>query len=191
VGGSRGQGIRNEERGAESSPVTCLSSLATLIIGLGNPLWGDDGVGVRVAELLGNRVLPAGMKVVDGGTGGLDLVNLMEGWPRVIFVDAANMGREPGQFVRFALDEARLLGKDESLSIHDAGLREALLLAQALSVLPDEVVIYGVQPAHIAWDSGLSPEVEGVLPKLVATILEEIEDNGWYSETDRSRTTDH
>jgi hydrogenase maturation protease len=148
--------------------------LSTLIVGLGNPLRGDDGLGVRAAELLAGRALPAGVEVVDGGMPGLDLVNLMEGWPRVILIDAAHLGKAPGQFARFTLDEVRLPGDNDPLSIHDAGLREALLLAQVLGVLPEQVIIYGVQPAHLGWQDELSPEVEAALPELVDAVLEEV-----------------
>jgi len=148
---------------------------ATLVIGLGNPLRGDDGVGVRVAQMLAEQTLPLDVEVVDGGTQGLGIVNLMEGRQRVILVDAADVGRSPGRFVRFTLDEARLLGDDRQLSVHAAGLRDALLLAQSLKMLPDEVVIFGVQPANLAWDNALSSQVEVILPDLVAAILAELE----------------
>jgi hydrogenase maturation protease len=164
---------RGEER--QSPP-------ATLVIGLGNPLRGDDGVGVRLAQALAARALPDGVEVVDGGTQGLGIVNLMEGRQRVILVDAADLGRPPGQFVRFTLpgtarqgrgEEARLLGADQHLSVHAAGLRDALLLAQALKALPDEVVIFGVQPANLNWDGDLSPQVAAALPALIAAVLAE------------------
>jgi hydrogenase maturation protease len=146
----------------------------TLVIGLGNPLRGDDGVGVQVAELLAGQALPDGVEVVDGGTGGLDLVNLMEGWPRVILIDAAHVDGSPGEFVRFTPDETRLLDETEHVSIHEAGLGDALLLAQVLGVLPGEVVIYGVQPATLEWRRGLSPQVEAALPALVAAVRSEV-----------------
>ena len=193
--------------GDEGSPPSC----ATLIIGLGNPLRGDDGVGVRVAQILGNHTLPDGVEVLDGGTQGLGIVNLMEGRQRVILVDAAEMGRSPGEFVCFARDsfdpqgewgEAHLLGdgvetastprgvetaltprgvetaltpRDAHLSVHAAGLRDALALAEALQMLPPEVIIFGVQPLHLEWESALSPPVEAALPDLVAAILAKVE----------------
>jgi hydrogenase maturation protease len=150
------------------------SLLPTLVIGLGNCQRGDDGVGVCVAKALATQVLPAGVEVVDGGTQGLGLVNLMEGRRRVIVVDAADMGRAPGQFLRCTLDEANLLSKDRPLSLHEAGLCEALLLAHALNLLPDEVVILGVQPASVEWDRDLSPEVRAALPALVAAVVAEV-----------------
>jgi hydrogenase maturation protease len=156
-----GQGPRGDER--HSLP-------ATLVIGLGNFLRGDDGVGVRVAQILAAQALPDDVEVVDGGTQGLGIVNLMEGRQRVILVDAADVGIDSGEFVRFTLDEARLLGDDRHLSVHAAGLRDAL----ALEVLPDEVVIFGVQPANLEWDSTLSPQVEAALPSLVAAVWAEV-----------------
>ncbi len=146
-----------------------------LVLGLGNPMRGDDGVGIRVIQSLAGQTLPDGVEVVDGGTQGLGIVNLMEGRQRVIVVDAANVGKAPGEFVCFTPADARLLGDDQSLSVHSAGLRDALLLAKVLQVLPDEVVIVGVQPATLDWDDGLSPEVEAAVPRIVGCILDELE----------------
>ncbi|MFC2031729.1 hydrogenase maturation protease [Chloroflexota bacterium] len=148
-------------------------SPGTLIIGLGNPLRGDDGVGVRVVQALSTQTLPADLDVVDGGTQGLGIVSLLEGRDRVIVIDAADVGLAPGQYLRFELDEANLLGADRHVSIHAAGLRDALMLAQALKVLPEKVIIYGMQPASLDWDRELSSEVEAALPSLVAAVLEE------------------
>jgi hydrogenase maturation protease len=133
---------------------------------------------VRVIQTLRAQTLPPGVQLADGGTQGLGIVNLMEGQQRVVLIDAAEVGRAPGEFVRFALDDARLLGDGQHLSVHSAGLRDALLLAQALKVLPDEVVIFGVQPASLEWDNRLSREVEATVPDLVAAVLAEIAGSG-------------
>jgi hydrogenase maturation protease len=145
-----------------------------LVIGLGNPLRGDDGVGVRVVEALRTCSLSPDVEVVDGGTQGLGIVPLMEGRERLILIDAANMGTAPGQFVRFGPGHVNLLGNDRQLSVHSAGLREALQLAQALRVLPEDVVIFGVQPEHLDWDANLSRTVEANLPPLIAAVVAEI-----------------
>jgi hydrogenase maturation protease len=147
---------------------------ARLVLGLGNPLRGDDAIGVRVVEALAAQMLPDDVEVVDGGTLGLGLVNLMEGRQQVIVVDAADAGKDPGQLVCFTMEEARLLGDDQHLSVHAAGLRDALLLAQALGTLPDEVIVFGIQPASVEWDNELSPQVEAALPDLIAAVLEAV-----------------
>ena len=170
-------GTRHAKRARQDRPSSASSapSAGTRVIGLGNPMRGDDGVGVRVTRTLIAENLPDNVQVVDGGTRGLGLVSLMEGWQRVILVDAADVGQAPGRFVRFTPQEARLLGEDQHLSAHEAGLRDALLLADALNLLPEEVIIYGVQPASLEWEDRLSSQVEASIPVLVGSILDELQ----------------
>ena len=156
------------EAGAARAPAP------TLVVGFGNPLRGDDGIGVEVVERLRAQGLPAGVEVSDGGTHGLDLVNLMHGRRRVILVDAAPLGKRPGEYVRAALDRVRLRAPADLHSAHAAGVGEALALARALDLLPEEVIIFGVQPACVDWHSALSPEIEAALPDLITAVLAEI-----------------
>jgi hydrogenase maturation protease len=148
---------------------------ATLILGLGNPLRGDDGVGPRIVEDLTHQNLPEGVTALDGGTGGLDLLRLMERWERVVIVDAADVGRKPGEYVRFTPDEVRLARAASTLSLHHAGLSEVLALADALDLDLPEMVIFGVQPAEIGWKDGLSPAVAATLAALTDAVLQEIQ----------------
>ena len=145
----------------------------TLILGLGSPLRGDDGIGPRVVEEVTRRGLPEGVSSLDGGTGGLDLLNVLEGWKRVVVVDAADVGREPGQFVRFTPDRARFVEAEDSFSFHHAGLGAVLALAEVLGKTLPEMTIFGVQPARVGWGQGLSPAVEAALPALTDAVLEE------------------
>jgi len=147
---------------------------SVLILGLGNPLRGDDGVGCRLVEELARRELPPGVQVLDGGAAGLDLLDLVEGWGRVVIVDAAEMGRMPGEIVRFTPADVRLASAPDPFSLHHAGLSEALALADALGRALPEMVIFGVQPASVGWGEELSPAVEAALPALIATVLEEV-----------------
>lgn len=144
-----------------------------LVLGLGNPLRGDDGVGPRLVEELTRRGLPRGVTALDGGSAGLDLLQVLEGWQRVVVVDAADVGREPGQFVRFTPDQARLAQTADRFSLHNAGLGEILALANALGRTLPHMVIFGVQPAEIGWRQGLSPAVEAALPAMIDAVLEE------------------
>ena len=147
---------------------------SVLILGLGNPLRGDDGIGCRVVEELVRRGLPDGVEALDGGAAGLGLLNLGEGGERVVVVDAAEMGRGPGEIVRFTLADVRLASTPDRFSFHHAGLSEALALADALGRALPELVIFGVQPVRVGWGEGLSPAVEAALPALVAAVLAEI-----------------
>jgi len=146
-----------------------------LILGLGNPLLGDEGIGVQVVEELKGLELPDGVTVVEGGTAGLGLIGLMEGYQRVIIVDAADMGHPPGRVVRFTPLEAQFKTAEAPLSLHQIGLGEVLALAEALEVAPAELVIIGIQPSRIEGGVGLSPEVEGAIPQIIRIILDELD----------------
>ncbi|MBU0704829.1 MAG: hydrogenase maturation protease [Chloroflexi bacterium] len=149
---------------------------SVLVLGLGNPLRGDDGVGCRVIEELMRRELPPDVELLDGGAIGLGLLDLLEGWERVILVDAAEMGRRPGEFVRFTPDDVLLVSRPDSFSFHHAGLSEVLALADALGRPLPEMVIFGVQPQKVGWGEGLSLAVETALPALADAVLNEIND---------------
>ena len=148
---------------------------SVLVLGLGNPLRGDDGVGPRVVDELTGRGLQKGTAAFAVSTGGLELMQVLEGWKRSIVIDAARVGQEPGQFVRFTPDEVRLAQAADSFSLHYSGLSEVLALADALGRVLPEMVIFGVQPGEIGWREGLSPAVEAALPALADAVLEEIE----------------
>ncbi len=147
----------------------------TLILGVGNLLYGDDAVGVWAAQALFNRAdLPPQVTVVDGGTDGIGLIPLMEAYDRVILVDAIPMDEPPGTIRRLTWADIRLRGHGRILSLHQSDLTEALLLAEALGCLPPVLVIYGIQPHNIGWDQPLSLEVQRALPVLVAALIEEV-----------------
>jgi hydrogenase maturation protease len=167
-----------------SAPVVGCPPPATLILGLGNPLRCDDGIGPRAVEELTRRGLPQGVAAVDGGIGGLDLLRTLEEWDRVVVVDAADVGREPGRFVRFTPDQVRMALASDGLSIHHAGLAEVLALADALDRPLPPIVIFGVQPEEIGWGEGLSSALEATLPALLEAILREVGE-------DDAKNTDH
>lgn len=147
----------------------------TLILGVGNPLRGDDGIGVlAVQQLAAHPDLPAGVQVLDGGTAGLGLIPLLERYRRVILVDAVEMGERPGTVRRFAWDEVRLRERERALSLHQSDLNEALALAEALRCLPPVLIVFGVQPQHTDWDQPLSDAVRRALPDLVNALITEV-----------------
>ena len=144
----------------------------TLVLGLGNPLRGDDGIGPAVLEWLRQRGLPPDVVAVDGGTAGLELVNVLQRRQRVLIIDAAHIGRAPGEWICLALDPARLAADEATLSLHTAGLAEALALCEALGVLPEEIILFGVQPAGLDWSISLSAEARAVVPVVGQAVLQ-------------------
>ena len=154
-------------------PSVGVSRKPNLILGLGNPLRGDDGVGCQVAEALAQQTLPPGVEVMDGGTPGVGLLHLLEGRRRVILVDAADMGRAPGSVVRFRPHEVRLGESAEGFSLHHSGVAEALALAEALRLDLPELVMFGVQPARIGWEQELSRPVQAAVASVVVAVTQE------------------
>lgn len=150
----------------------------TLILGVGNPLYGDDAIGVIAAHALQGRAdLPPHVAVVDGGTRGVGLIPLLEGYRRVILIDAVPMDQPPGTIRRFTWDDVRPIPNDRALSLHQSDLTGALVLAEALDCLPPEVVIYGVQPHNIGWAQPMSTAVENALPALLDALINEARSN--------------
>lgn len=150
-----------------------------LVLGMGNPLRGDDGVGNRVIEMLKECDLPVDVLLLDVGTPGLGLVSQLHEWAQseggqVTLIDAVCMGQAPGTWRRFTLEEVKRIASNEPLSLHQIDLADSLVLADSVGVLSKQIVIYGVEPAYIDWTLGLSPEVNAGLPELVQNILSEL-----------------
>lgn len=150
----------------------------TLVIGLGNPLMGDDGVGVAALERLRRDYdLPGDVELVDGGTWGMNLLPLIEGAERMVLLDAINTDTLPGTLT--------VLRRDElpryfclKLSPHQIDLREVLALAEWRGSLPRELVALGIQPARVEMDQELSPVVAAALDKLVDLAVGHLEASG-------------
>lgn len=144
------------------------------IIGVGNPLMADDGLGIVAAERLAAMDWSAGVEVLDGGTGGLTLLDLFAGARAVILLDAVAMGAAPGTLRRFTAAElSELPAETPGLSLHGGGLAEVLALARELGELP-LLLLFGVQPATIELQLGLSPVVTAALPELLAAVVTEV-----------------
>jgi len=145
----------------------------TIILGLGNLLLSDEGVGVHVIRGLQELGLPGGVEVVDGGTAGFELLPFLKEAERVIVVDAARGGGKPGSVYR--LKPGELSEATPGLSLHQLSLREVLQAAELLGIKP-EVVIIGVEPERIAPGMDLSPAVEAALPRAIDAVLKELLD---------------
>lgn len=151
-----------------------------LILGLGNPLQGDDGIGCRVAEDLEQGALLAttptrdDVEIMDGGTPGVGLLNFLQGRKRVIIVDAAEMGVAPGEFRRFTPEQITLTGSAQRFSLHRSGVADALALAQELRIELPEIICFGVQPASVEWRAALSPPVQAAVPQVIEAVLNEL-----------------
>lgn len=141
------------------------------VIGLGNILLQDEGVGIHALSYLQQHYeLPPEVKIIDGGTAGLDLLPYLENQDRVLLVDAVDFGREPGYIRLLSQDEIPVfLGLQDSL--HHLGLAEVLALARLTGTSPAEVYLLGIQPAIIATGLELSPQLQACLPELLEVLI--------------------
>ena len=120
------------------------------ILGCGNPLMGDDGVGIRVMEELKKTHLNEmdGVEIIDAGVCGLDLLNLFEGASKVIIVDAVvsggGSGCEIGSIRRFSGDELKEGGLQDVFSVHDIGISDVLNIGEHVQSMP-EIVVFGIE----------------------------------------------
>jgi len=145
-----------------------------LVLGIGNLLMGDEGLGVHYARRMEQESLPEEVTVLDGGTAGFNLMEALENHEHVIMVDATLDGRPAGSIrevqPRFSSDFPK------ALSTHDIGLKDLVeglyLLGRPPAIELLAVSIETVQPLHV----GLSPDIEKVLPELVRRTLEKIRD---------------
>jgi hydrogenase maturation protease len=145
----------------------------TLILGIGNILLGDEGVGVRAVEAMRELDLPAGVELVDGGTGGADLVDILADRRKVIVIDAMQAGLEAGAIRRMTADDL-LPMQGDCMSLHELGLVESLHMAGLLGCEPGEVTVFGIQPARIAPGLELSPEAASAVPRVIEAVLTEL-----------------
>src|SRR4051794_27438176 len=142
----------------------------TLVLGMGNLLLSDEGVGVHVARALATRELPANVSVVEAGTAFLDVLPDIEKADRILVIDAMEGGGAPGSVYRVPFDQC--VHPDMLASLHGFDLSRVLYMAG--SERTPEVMVFGVEPARIAWGTELSPVVARVVPAVENAILAEL-----------------
>jgi hydrogenase maturation protease len=148
------------------------SSIA--IIGLGNILLRDEGVGVRVIEALQQQyTFSPPVKIVDGGTLGFALINEIEDCKTIIVVDAVKAGNEPGTIYRFTREDITF-SSPQAFSVHDIGFIEALDQWKMLGINP-EIIFFGIEPEDMSsWGMELSDCLKDKVPKLIDLIVKEL-----------------
>lgn len=144
-----------------------------LILGIGNILLKDEGIGVRVAEKMMKMQLPPDVEVMDGGVGGLNLLYYIEGRKKVIVVDAVKAEAPPGTLFRFT-DKDLAAKKGVMRSAHGIDFTDVIAAAQMLGNKPEEIIFLGIEPESLAASMELSPLMEKNIPILINLVLKEI-----------------
>jgi hydrogenase maturation protease len=146
----------------------------SLLLGVGNILLGDDGVGVRVIEKFGEQfVLPVGLDVVDGGTAGMNLLDIAAGRDGLIIVDAVEISRAPGTLVRLVGEEVPAYF-DNVVSRHEVGPKELLATLDLIGQAPRQLVVIGIVPHDLGFRVGLSAEVGQSVDRAVGLVADQL-----------------
>ncbi|MDI6821611.1 MAG: hydrogenase maturation protease [Actinomycetota bacterium] len=142
------------------------------IIGVGNSLMGDDGVGIAVLALLKNETLPENVFIIDIGMSSLNLLHALTELDAAIIVDAVDFGGSPGEKRCFSPENIKSIKRSSGQSTHEYDLLNMIELSNKLGECPETVIIFAIQPANLFPSMELSSTLKMILPNLVKDILE-------------------
>ncbi|RME89068.1 MAG: HyaD/HybD family hydrogenase maturation endopeptidase [Anaerolineae bacterium] len=152
----------------------------TLLLGVGNRILSDEGVGIHVIErLMARYEFPEEVLVLDGGTLGLDLLYYLEGVENLLLVDAVQNGGEPGNLSRLEGDDVPAF-MSIKMSPHHIGIPDMLFAAKLKDIYPKNVVLLGVQPERLEVGLELSPAVEAQVETLIEQVIEQLKEWGHH-----------
>jgi len=153
--------------------------MSALILGVGNILLGDEGIGVRVVEELENRFsFPEEIMVLDGGTAGIELLRYIEGRDLLIVIDAMRAGLAPGTVFKVEGEDVakRFMTK---ISPHQIGLSDLLAAGILTDQIPKQILLFGVEPERLETGVTISATVEASLGKIINAVLAELAGAGY------------
>jgi len=146
------------------------------IIGLGNALRRDDGIGIVLLELIQKRKkeFPKSIEFIDGGTGSMNLLHVLARFDIVLIIDAVDFKGHVGETRLFTLDEIYSRKVQVRLSTHESDFLNVLQLSKELKELPSKLFVFGIQPHDVSHGIGLSEELIAALDDLVKKLTQEI-----------------
>lgn len=148
--------------------------LPILVLGVGNILLSDEGIGVRVVEELSKMDLPDNVELLDGGTASDVYISFLAGRKKVIIVDSVKGGGEPLSIYRFNYKDVAYEPTFPT-SLHQVGVIDTLQMADFMNAMPKEAIIIGIEPLSLKASIDLSPEMAERMPKIIEIVLKELE----------------
>jgi hydrogenase maturation protease len=149
-----------------------------VVLGVGNILLSDEGIGVRAIETLAEtHAIPDEVVLLDGGTSAMELLDDLANCDRLIIADCVRSGRPPGTLLRLQDEEIPALFRTK-LSPHQVGLPEVLATLEITGEAPPHTILFGVEPESLATHMGLTDTGAAALPRLVEAIAQELRDAG-------------
>jgi len=152
--------------------VTGKSRKDVIVVGVGNALLSDEGIGVHLIRRLSQSAdkFPT-VDFLDAGTGGLSVLHLIANRKKAVIIDCAKMGEQPGTVRRFGIDDVKSIKTLSGLSLHEADISRIISLAKFLGQLPKEVVFFGIEPKSTAPGENLSEKIACRIDEYIRTIL--------------------
>jgi hydrogenase maturation protease len=145
-----------------------------VVLGVGNTLLSDEGVGVKAIEKLQQDfALPPEVVVIDGGTTGMEMLEDLSGADHIIMIDAVRSGKAPASIVRLADEQIPVFFRTK-LSPHQIGLSDVLATLELMGEQPGGITVIGVEPVSLETGMALTPQVEARLPEVVEMIVAEL-----------------
>lgn len=152
--------------------------MRTVVLGIGNTILSDEGVGVRAVEALQAAYhLPEGVEAIDGGTAGMELLGPLTGVDLLVVLDAVKAGRPAGTVVRLAGDQVPVFFRSK-LSPHQISICDVLASLEFSGDPPGEIVLIGVEPESLELGLELTPVVAARVPEMVALAVAELAARG-------------
>jgi hydrogenase maturation protease len=146
------------------------------VIGIGNPLRCDDGIGIVLLKKLveQKKTLPKEIEFIDGGTGGVNLLHLLPQFDIVIIIDAMQLNVSPGSYFFFKADDIKTNKNTISISTHTHQLAQVIEMSRQLGELPKQLFIFGIQPKNLSYKTNLSNELQTKINTLLNSLQNEI-----------------
>lgn len=152
--------------------------MRVVVLGVGNLLLQDEGIGVRAVELLQERyVMPPEVQVVDGGTAGMELLECLEDTDKLIIVDCVRVGQPAATVIRRIDDEVPQFFRTK-ISPHQLGISDVLAALRLRDRFPKHLALIGIQPLSLETGMELTPEIEATLPEVLAMMVDELRNFG-------------
>lgn len=147
-----------------------------IVIGLGNPLMSDEGIGVLLVQKLAEKYLGRqSVEFYDGGTGGMSLLYKIENRDKAILVDCAKMGETAGTIRRFTPDQVRSIKQLGHFSLHEVDILKVLELAAQFGGAPKEVILFGIEPQSLELGPNLTKPLADQLDSYITMISKELD----------------
>ena len=154
-------------------------AVSALVLGIGNLLIGDEGVGCRTVEELCRRfTLPPEVECLDGGTAGFELLSYLDGRKEVILIDALQDDRAPGTVIKVEGEHVPKAFLTRTTP-HQLGICDVLAAAALTGIMPERLVLFGIEPKSLEVGLTLSSEVQAAMEKVVHAVVDQLRQFGY------------